>query len=73
MLGLSKEAIINNFGFYFINQLKAEFFGSRSAYLSSSGPYSWHELERIERELAYFKKEVVIPMIQKKIKGKNKK
>lgn len=73
MLGVSKEAIINNFGIYFINQLKAEFFGSRSAFLSSSGPYSWHELDRIERELAYFKKEVVTPMIKKKNKIKNKK
>lgn len=73
ILGLSKETIINNFGLYFINQLKAEFFGSRSAFLSSSGPYSWHELDRIERELAYFKKEVVTPMIKKKNKVKNKK
>ncbi len=75
MLGVSKEAIINNFGLYFINQLKAEFFGSRSAYLSSSGPHSWNEIDRIERELAYFKKEVVIPMVKKinKVEKKNRK
>ena len=68
LLGLSSEAIINNFGLYFINQLKAEFMGSRTAYLTSSGPSSWHEIERIEKELAYFKKEVVIPMIKKEKK-----
>jgi hypothetical protein len=65
MLGVSKEAILNNFGLYFINQLKAIFLGSRSAYLSSSGPSSWHEIDRIKEELTYFKKEVVTPMIKK--------
>jgi len=65
MLGVPKEAIVNNFGIYFINQLKAEFLGSRTAYLSSSGPYSWHEIDRIQKELAYFLKEVVNPMIKK--------
>ena len=65
MLGVSKEAIVNNFGLYFINQLKAEFMGSRTAYLTSSGPSSWHEIERIETELAYFNKEVVTPLIKK--------
>jgi hypothetical protein len=65
ILGASKEAIVNNFGLYFINQLKAEFLGSRSAYLMSSGPSSWHEIDRIEMELSYFKKEVVAPMIKK--------
>jgi hypothetical protein len=73
MLGVSKEAIVNNFGLYFINQLKAEFFGSRTAYLTSSGPSSWHEIDRIEKELTYFKKEVVTPMIEKINKDKNKK
>ena len=68
ILGLSSEAIINNFGLYFINQLKAKFMGSRTAYLTSSGPSSWHEIERIEEELAYFKKEVVVPMIKKEKK-----
>jgi hypothetical protein len=70
ILGVSKEAIINNFGLYFINQLKAEFSGSRTAYLSSSGPSSWHEIDRIEKELAYFKKEVVEPIIKKLKKEK---
>jgi hypothetical protein len=73
MLGLSKEAIISNFGLYFINQLKAEFLGARTAYLSSVGPSSWHEIDRIEKELAYFSKEVVTPMIKKINKVKNKK
>jgi len=65
MLGVSKEAIVNNFGLYFINQLKAEFLGSRTAYLSSSGPSSWYEIDIIQNELAYFLKEIVNPMIQK--------
>jgi len=70
VLGVNKEAIINNFGLYFINQLKAQFAGSRTAFLSSSGPASWHELERCKAELTYFKKEVVNPIL-KKIGSKN--
>jgi len=65
ILGASKEAIINNFGLYFINQLKAQFAGSRTAYLSSSGPTSWHEIERVKAELTYFKKEVINPIVKK--------
>ena len=65
ILGASKEAIINNFGLYFINQLKAQFAGSRTAYLSSSGPASWHEIERVKAELTYFKKEVINPILKK--------
>ncbi len=65
ILGASKEAIINNFGLYFINQLKAQFAGSRTAFLSSSGPASWHEIERCKAELTYFKKEVVNPIVKK--------
>ena len=65
MLGVSKEAIINNFGLYFINQLKAHFLGTRTAYISSAGPTSWHEIERIESELTYFKKEVIDPILKK--------
>jgi hypothetical protein len=65
ILGANKEAIINNFGLYFINQLKAQFAGSRTAFLSSSGPASWHEIERCKAELTYFKKEVVNPIIKK--------
>ncbi|KYK31643.1 MAG: hypothetical protein AYK22_02170 [Thermoplasmatales archaeon SG8-52-3] len=72
MLGLSRDAIINNFGLYFINQLKAEFMAARTAYITSSGPSSWHEIERIEKELAYFNKEVVSPLIKKFDKDKNK-
>ena len=65
ILGASKEAIINNFGLYFVNQLKAQFAGSRTAYLSSSGPTSWHEIERVKAELTYFKKEVIDPIVKK--------
>ena len=65
ILGVPKEAIINNFGLYFINQLKAHFLGTRTAYISSTGPTSWHEIERIETELTYFKKEVIDPIIKK--------
>jgi hypothetical protein len=65
MLGASKEAIIKNFGLYFINQLKANFLGTRTAYLSSTGPTSWHEIERCEAELTYFEKMVVEPIIKK--------
>ena len=65
LLGASREAIINNFGLYFINQLKAQFMGSRTAYLSSTGPTSWHEIERCKAELTYFKKEVVNPIVKK--------
>jgi hypothetical protein len=65
LLGASEEAIVNNFGVYFINQLKAQFAGSRTAFLSSSGPASWHELERYKPELTYFKKEVVNPAVKK--------
>jgi hypothetical protein len=72
-LGITKEAVINNFGLYFINLIKAEFLGTRTAYLSSTGPSSWHEIDRIEKELEYFKKEVVNPMIKKVNKVKNKK
>jgi len=73
ILGVTKEAIINNFGLYFINLIKAEFLGTRTAYLSSTGPSSWHEIDRIEKELEYFKKEVVNPMIKKINKIKNEK
>jgi hypothetical protein len=65
IMGANKEAIINNFGLYFINQLKAQFAGSRTAFLSSSGPASWHEIERCKAELTYFKKEVVNPIVKK--------
>ena len=65
ILGVNKEAIINNFGLYFINQLKAQFAGTRTAFLSSSGPASWHEIERCKAELTYFKKEVVDTIVNK--------
>ena len=72
MLGASEEDIVNNFGLYFINLLKAHFAGSRTAFLSSSGPKYWHELDKCKAELTYFKEEVIRPSLdvfkQKKIK-----
>jgi len=72
MLGASEENIVNNFGLYFINLLKAHFAGSRTAFLSSSGPKYWHELDKCKAELTYFKEEVIRPSLdvfkQKKIK-----
>jgi len=65
LLGVSKEALVNNFGIYFITLLKGHFAGSRTAFLSSAGPASWYELERLEAELTYFKKEVVNPAVKK--------
>jgi hypothetical protein len=63
ILGASKEDIINNFGVYFINLLKAHFAGSRTALLSSSGPGYWHELDRCKAELTYFREEVIRPSL----------
>jgi len=65
ILGVSKDAIVNNFGLYFMNLLKGHFAGSRTAFLSSTGPASWYELEQTKVELEYFKKEVVNPCIEK--------
>jgi hypothetical protein len=59
ILGASEEDIMNNFGLYFINLLKAHFAGSRTAFLSSSGPKYWHELDKCKAELTYFKEEVI--------------
>jgi len=64
ILGVSEEALVQNFGLYFLSRLKAQFAGSRTALLSSSGPNYWHELDRCEVELTYFKNKVVIPCIQ---------
>ena len=72
MLGASVEDIMNNFGLYFINLLKAYFAGGRTAFLSSSGPDFWHELDKCRAELSYFKEKVITPNLdvikQKKIK-----
>jgi len=70
ILGASEQDIINNFGLYFINLLKAHFAGGRTAFLSSSGPKYWHEIDKCKAELTYFKEEVVRPsldVINKKI------
>lgn len=48
-----------------MNLLKGHFAGSRTAFLSSTGPASWYELEQCEAELAYFNKEVIKPCIEK--------
>ena len=63
ILGASKEDIVNNFGVYFINLLKAHFAGSRTAFLSSAGPEYWHELDRCKAELTYFREEVIRPSL----------
>lgn len=64
ILGASKEDIVNNFGVYFINLLKAHFAGSRTAFLSSSGPEFWHELDKCKAELTYFREEVIRPSLE---------
>ena len=63
ILGASEDDIMNNFGLYFINLLKAHFAGSRTALLSSSGPNYWHELDKCKAELTYFKEEVIRPSL----------
>lgn len=62
-LGASEEDIINNFGLYFINLLKAHFAGGRTAFLASSGPKYWHEIEKCQAELSYFKEEIIRPSL----------
>jgi hypothetical protein len=63
ILGASAEDIMNNFGLYFVNLLKAHFAGSRTAFLSSSGPNYWHEIDKCKAELTYFKEEVIRPSL----------
>jgi len=63
ILGASEENILNNFGLYFINLIKAHFAGGRTAFLSSSGPKYWHELDKCKAELSYFKEEVIRPSL----------
>ena len=63
ILGASEEDIISNFGLYFINLLKAHFASGRTAFLSSSGPEYWHELDKCKAELTYFKEEVIRPSL----------
>jgi hypothetical protein len=64
ILGASEEDILKNFGIYFINLLKAHFAGGRTAFLSSSGPEYWHELDRCKPELTYFKEEIIRPSLE---------
>jgi len=72
ILGASEEDIMNNFGLFFINLLKAHFAGGRTAFLSSSGPEYWHEIDKCKAELTYFKEEVIRPSLNafKKKDGK---
>jgi hypothetical protein len=63
MLGASEKDIINNFGIYFINLLKAYFASGRTAFLSSSGPEYWNELDQCKAELTYFSEEVIRPSL----------
>jgi len=73
ILGGSEDDIINNFGIYFINLLKAHFAGGRTAFLSSSGPKYWHELDSCKAELSYFREEVIRPSLSAINHKKNKK
>ena len=59
ILGATDEAIVNNFCLYYINQLKSHLAGSKTAFLSSTGPATWFEIEQCQDELSYFKKEVI--------------
>jgi hypothetical protein len=72
MLGASEEDILNNFGLYFVNLLKAHFAGGRTAFLSSSGPEYWHEIDKCKAELTYFKEEVIRPSLNAFKKKKEK-
>ena len=73
ILGASEEDIMNNFGLYFVNLLKAHFAGGRTAFLSSSGPEYWHEIDKCKSELTYFKEEVIRPSLNAFDKKKGKK
>ena len=64
ILGATGEAIVNNFCIYFINQLGAILGGSKTAFLSLTGPATWYEIDQCKAELAYFKKEVVDPIVK---------
>ena len=72
ILGASEEDIMNNFGLYFVNLLKAHFAGTRTAFLSSSGPEYWHEIDKCRAELTYFKEEVIRPSLNAFEKKKNR-
>jgi hypothetical protein len=64
ILGASGEAIVNNFCIYFINQLGAILGGSKTAFLSLTGPATWYEIDQYKAELEYFKKEVVDSIVK---------
>jgi len=64
ILGTSPESVINNFAVYFFNQLKSHFVGSNTAFMSSTGPASWNEMEKCRAELRYFREHALNPSIQ---------
>lgn len=63
LLGADPEAIVVNFGIYLVCGLQGEFHGSKSAFLSASGPTLWQMLGASKAELAYFKENVLSPSI----------
>ena len=65
ILGANGDAIVNNFCLFFINQLMAFLAGSKTAFLSLTGPATWYEIDQCKAELEYFKKVVVNPILQK--------
>ena len=64
ILGISPESIVNNFAVYFFNQLKSHFVGSNTAFMSSTGPASWYEMEKCRAELGYFRERALNSSIQ---------
>ena len=64
-LGAAPEPIVNNFAVYFMNQLKGHFAGSKTAFLTSTGPASWNEMEKCRIEMDYFRKQILGPSIKK--------
>ncbi len=64
ILGAKGDAIVNNFCIYFINQLMGFLSGSKTAFLSLTGPATWYEIDQCKAELTYFRKEVVDPIIK---------
>jgi len=65
ILGAREDIILDNFGIFFINQIKAYIAGTRTAFISATGPESWYEIEKCKAELTYFKKEVINPCLEK--------
>lgn len=62
-LGATPEAIVNNFCVYYLNLLRGQFVGSRTAFITSTGPASWEELEACKSEIGYFRNKVFNPYV----------